>query len=599
MTTNCIENKTLSRPTKRHGERGQLPSPVEMTGAKILAESLLDLGVECVFGYTGAAILPVMDALAEDSIRIIVNSNEQSAAFSAAGYSRSSDRVGVAIVTSGPAITNTLTAVADSFADSIPLIVIAGQVPEHKIGTDSFQHIDVASVFGPTAKSVLSVKSTGNIESIIKNAYFLAKSGKPGPVVIDMPLNLQQRAGLYSGESLERYAVAYQNESHLSDRQCEQFFSLLEETKHPLLYLGGGLNSKAGSAAIRRFRSRFPIPSVNTLMAKGVVDENDPDSMGMLGMFGTPYANKIIQENDFFFAIGVRWDDRVAEKVGFAIHAKIAYIDINPAKVYQIRNERMPEFSFIGDAASALDDLTDYACRMNIDGILNEDWIRRAEGLKRSWPLDYRRNADALQQAEVLDLVNGLLPPKAIITTGVGNHQLLAAQHLRMHRPKSFLTSGSMATMGFGMPNAIGAYFANRDTTPLVIDGDGSFRMNMGEMHTIGTLGLPIKILLLNNHSDGMVRNLEDVSCGGRHSATERPVDVCFADLAKLCHFAFAERIRSRSELRDGLEAFMRSGGPCLLEVLTDREEVLYPVVRPGASYADMELGPYIRQIRP
>ncbi len=570
---------------------------MDMTGAKILAQSLLDLGIECVFGYTGAAILPVMDELAKSSIRIIVNSNEQSAAFSAAGYSRASNQVGIAIVTSGPAITNTLTAVADSFADSVPLVVIAGQVPEHKIGTDSFQHIDVASVFGPTAKKVISVKSIGNIESIMKGAYYLAKSGKPGPVVVDIPLNLQQRAGKYSGESLERYAHAYRNESHLSAHQCEQFFSLMKDVKHPLLYLGGGLNSEEGCAAIRRFRALFPIPSVNTLMAKGVADEKDPDSMGILGMFGTPYANKIIQENDFFFAIGVRWDDRVAEKVGFAIHSKIAYIDINPAKVFQIRNERMPEFSFIGDAASALNDLSDYANRMNVSIPIDCDWIKRAEALKRSWPLNYRRNADKLQQAETLDLLNGLLPDNTIVTTGVGNHQLLAAQYLRMNRPKSFLTSGSMATMGFGMPSAIGAYFANKNATILVVDGDGSFRMNMGEVHTIGTLGLPIKILLLNNHSDGMVRNLEDVVCDGRHSASERAVDVNFAQLAKLCHFTFAERIHLRSHLQNGLEAFIKSEGPCLLEVVTDRTEVLYPVVRPGASYAEMELGPYIKQM--
>jgi acetolactate synthase I/II/III large subunit len=575
----------------------ELQKPMDMTGAKILAQSLLDLGIECVFGYTGAAILPVMDEVAKSSIRIIVNSNEQSAAFSAAGYSRASDKVGVAIVTSGPAITNTLTAVADSFADSVPLIVIAEQVPEHKIGTDSFQHIDVASVFGPTAKKVISVKSIGNIESIIKGAYFLAKSGKPGPVVIDMPLNLQQRVGKYSGESLERYANAYRNESHLSDHQCGQFFSLLKEVHHPLLYLGGGINSKEGSAAIRRFRSLFPIPSVNTLMAKGVVDENDPDSMGMLGMFGTPYANKIIQENDFFFAVGVRWDDRVAEKVGFAIHSKIAYIDINPAKVFQIRNERMPEFSFIGDAASALDDLSDYAFRMNLKIAIDDSWIKCAEKLKQSWPLDYNRVGNGIQQAEVLDLLNGLLPDNAIITTGVGNHQLLAAQYLRMNKPKTFLTSGSMATMGFGMPSAIGACIANKNATILVVDGDGSFRMNMGEVHTIGTLGLPIKVLLLNNHSDGMVRNLEDVTCGGRHSASERAVDVNFAQLAKICHFVFAERIQLRNELKNGLETFINSEGSCLLEVVTDRSEILYPVVRPGTSYAEMELGPYIKQI--
>ncbi|MDD5069884.1 MAG: thiamine pyrophosphate-binding protein [Candidatus Omnitrophica bacterium] len=567
-----------------------------MTGAKILVKSLEDLGIKYVFGYTGAAILPVMDELGKSSIEIIVNSNEQSAAFSAAGYSRSSDSVGVAIVTSGPAITNTLTAVADSFADSIPLIVIAGQVPEHKIGTDSFQHIDVSGVFGPTAKKVVLIDSIDNIESVIKDAYFLARSGKPGPVVIDIPINLQQSINKYIGNNLERFKAVYNNECHLSDKQCGQFFNLLTEAKRPLLYLGGGLNSKRGSDAIRRFNAIFNIPSVNTLMGKGVVDENAPISLGLLGMFGTPYANKIIQKNDFFFAIGVRWDDRVAEKVGFAIEAKIAYIDINPQKVYQIRNERNPDFSFIGDASAALNDLADYAERKNIK-IAIDDWIDYAADLKKSWPLNYCRDDKSIYQAEVLDILNSLIDGDTIITTGVGNHQLLAAQYLKMSKPKKFLTSGSFGTMGFGMPSSVGAYYANPDSTVIVIDGDGSFRMNMGELHTIGAFGLPVKILLLNNRSDGMVRNLEDAAYEKRHSATERRSDVNFAELAKHCNYKFAKRIISRAELDDGLKLFMQTSGPCLLEVMTDIEEVLYPVVRAGASYKDMDLGQYIKEV--
>ncbi len=566
-----------------------------MKSATIIARSLEELGVECVFGYTGAAILPVMDELGESSIKIVVNANEQCAAFSAAGYSRSSSKVGVAIVTSGPAITNTLTAVADSYADGIPLVVIAGQVPEHKIGTDSFQHIDVGSVFGPTAKHVVSVNSIGNIEAVIKDAYYRARSGKPGPVVIDLPLNLQQNTNEYSGANAERFSRVYENESHLSHGQCEHFFALLTAASRPLLYLGGGLNSAEGSAAIRRFNARFGIPSVNTLMAKGVVNENDPAALGLLGMYGTPYANKIIQDNDFFFAIGVRWDDRVAEKVGFAIHAKIAYIDIHPEKMQQIREERRPDFTFLGDAVTALDDLTKYAERYDMRLKINE-WVEHAIELKRRWPLNCRRDSEHIQQAEVLDLLGGRLADDMVFTTGVGNHQLLAAQYLRMSQPKRFLTSGSFGTMGFGVPAAVGACHANPDARVIVIDGDGSFRMNMGEMHTIGTLNLPIKVLLLNNHSDGMVRNLEDFAYGGRHSATERPHDVDFAAMAKLCHFHFAERVTRRDVLREMMDAWLAAQGPAMLEVLTDIEEVIYPVVRPGSSYAEMELGPHIRE---
>ena len=567
-----------------------------LTGAEILVRSLQDLGVTSIFGYTGAAILPVMDELGKSSIRIIVNANEQCAAFSAAGYSRSSGQVGIAIVTSGPAITNTLTAVADAYADSIPLVVIAGQVPEHKLGTDSFQHIDVASVFGPTAKKVFSVHAIDNIEAVIKNAYYIAKSGKPGPVVIDMPVNLQIKSAPYESLDLAYFSGIYEHDSHLSDAQCQCFFELLQQSAHPLLYLGGGLNSEKGSRAIRRFNKLFRIPSVNTLMAKGVVDENGATDLGMLGMFGTPYANMLIQENDFFFALGVRWDDRVAEKVGFAIHATIAFVDIHPEKVHQIRNERRPKFSYIGDVATVLDNLSDYAQKHGIT-LSIDSWREHAAQVKLSWPLDYNRNGMAIQQAEVLDQLNQLLPPDSIVTTGVGNHQLLAAQYIRAHRPKSFLTSGSFGTMGTGMPVAVGAHIANPEAAVFVIDGDGSFRMNLGELHTIGTNQLAVKILLLNNHSDGMVYNLENSAYGGRHSATLRSGDVDFSLMAQLCGFVYTRRIVRREELAAALADFVHSPGPALLEVITDKEEILYPIVRPGASYADMELGPYIRKV--
>lgn len=573
----------------------QLSAP-SLTGASLLVAALQDLGVTVVFGYTGAAILPVFNELARAGVRIVVNANEQSAAFAAAGYSRAGGGVGVAIVTSGPAITNTLTAVADAYADSVPLLVIAGQVPEYKLGTDSFQHIDVSRVFGATAKRAVLVENASSIEALVKDAYHLAAEGKPGPVVIDFPLNLQQDVVAARPALRTDFSRVYADESHLSPEQCARFFDLLRASRRPLLYIGGGLNSERGSRAIRRFNRLFAMPSVNTLMAKGVLDETDPIALGLLGMFGTPYANMIIQENDFFFAIGVRWDDRVAEKVGFAIHSRIATIDINPAKVHQIRSERNPDFSVIGDAPTFLDDLSAYA---ETNGIVLEiePWRERAASLKRAWPLAYRREAPVLQQAEVLDLLNELLPANALLTTGVGNHQLLAAQYLRMRAPQRFLTSGSFGTMGFGMPSAVGAHFAAPEATVIVIDGDGSLRMNLGEVHTIGTLHLPIKILLLNNMSDGMVRNLEDAAYGGRHSATERPQDVSFSAIARLCGFTFAERIAKRVDLRSGLEDFLAADGPAMLEVMTDIEEAIYPIVPAGKGYHDMNLGPYIHEV--
>lgn len=568
----------------------------EMNGAEVLVKSLEDLGVKCIFGYTGAAILPVFHALQQSDIEIVINSNEQSSAFSAAGYSRSSNKVGVAIVTSGPAITNTLTAVADAYGDSIPLLVFAGQVPEHKIGTDSFQHISVTSVFGDAAKKVIQLSNSDDVESIVKDAYYFAKSGKPGPVVIDFPLDKQLKVHGYEGINVRRFEESYHDDRHLCDDQCEEFFQILLHSKKPLLYLGGGLNSQQGSKAITEFNKHFRIPSVNTLMAKGVVDERGDLNMGMLGMFGTPCANMLIQENDLFFAIGVRWDDRVAEKVGFAIGADIAYIDINPEKMHQIKIERGPKFTFIGDAPTAIRDLLDYAKKHNITIDIHE-WQEHARKLKRSWPLDYNRESTYIQSAEVMDVLSAYIDEHTQITTGVGNHQMLAAQYLPMQREKSFMTSGSFGTMGFSMPTAIGVFFANPDSKIIAIDGDGSLRMNLGELHTIASLDLPIKILMLNNKSDGMVQNLQDAAYEGFRTGTQRQKDVNFAEIARSFGFNYSKRIRDRQDLRQGIEDLLAVEGPCFLEVCTDSEEVLYPKVPAGGAYKDMILGPYIKHV--
>jgi acetolactate synthase-1/2/3 large subunit len=316
----------------------------------------------------------------------------------------------------------------------------------------------------------------------------------------------------------------------------------------------------------------------------------------MLGMFGTPCANMLIQENDFFFAIGVRWDDRVAEKVGFAIGTDIAYIDINPGKMHQIKIERGPKFTFIGDAATAIRDLLDYARKHNISPDIRQ-WQERARFLKKAWLLDYNRASGWIQSAEVMALLADYIDGNTLITTGVGNHQMLAAQYLPMRKAKSFMTSGSFGTMGFSIPTSVGVHYANPDARVIAIDGDGSLRMNLGELHTIVSLGLPVKILILNNRSDGMVMNLQDVAYEGIRTGTERPKDVNFAEIAESFGFSYAQRIRNRSGLKAGLEAFLDAEGSCFLEVCTDHEEILYPKVPAGGAYKDMILGPYIRQV--
>ena len=569
----------------------------EMNGAEVMIRSLEDLGVDRIFGYIGAAILPVFQAMGRSSISLTVNSNEQSCAFSAAGYSRSSSRTGVAVVTSGPAITNTLTAVADSFTDSIPLLVFAGQVKQSRLDTDEFQHINVREVFNRITKKVILITDNSDIEQEIKDAYFFARSGKPGPVVIDFPFDVQRKLAAYRGIDIDRFRRKYDQERHLGPDQCRRFFDLLQSSKRPLLYIGGGVNSPEASEKIREFNQIFNIPSIVSLMAKGVLDESLETSLGMLGMFGAPFANMAIQETDLFVAFGVRWNDRVAQKVGESgLNAEIAYIDINADKVQEVRVTRDPKFSFIGDACAVLEDLLLYA-RQNRIRLEIDEWQRSAASLKRRFPLNYNRKAKAIQGAEVLEMLSSRMTDDSMVTTGVGQHQMLAAQYLHMGRPKSFMTAGAFGTMGFSLPSAVGVYYANPSARVIAIDGDGSIKMNMGEIHTIGSLGLPIKVLLLNNHADGMVRTIQATNYDRQFVGTERDFDANFADIAGECGFAWYRKVRDREALEPAMTEFLAAEGPCFLEVVTDRDESIYPVIPAGKGYRDMVLGPYIKEI--
>lgn len=567
-----------------------------MKNAEILAKSLTDLGVQRVFGFSGVTIMPVIHALDACGIEIVVCANEQSCAFAAGGYSRASDSVGITVVTSGPAITNTLTAVADANADSIPLLVFAGQVAQRKMGTDEFQHINVERIFSGAAKKVILVNELQNVEEIVKDAFFFAKSGKPGPVVIDFPFDIQNLEGNYQAIEVERFRYKYDEERHLGENQCQRFFQLLQGAQRPLLYIGGGLNSKAGSERIRSFNHRFGVPSIWSLLGKGILNEQDDFALGMLGMFGVPAANMAIQKTDLFVAFGVRWDDRVSQKVGeLGLEADIAYFDINPEKVQEVRFSRKPKFTFIGRAETALDDLLNYAEAHDI-GLDIGEWQDYGRQLKKRYPLDFNRDAQAIQQAEVMELLSRHISENMKITTGVGNHQMLAAQHLMIKSPKSFITSGGFGTMGFALPNAVGTHFADRSATVLAIDGDGSILMNLGEMFTIGRYALPIKILLLNNHGECMVRNYQKLVHQGNYVATEKLSSVSFANIARDMNFSFAQRIEDRSQLEAGLKALLNTDGPCFLEVICDEDEMLYPRIPAGQGYAKMILGPYMEE---
>jgi len=497
-------------------------------------------------------------------------------------------------VTSGPAITNTLTAVADANADSVPLLVFAGQVAQTQMGTDVFQTIDVVSIFKDAAKKVILINEMQNVEEVVKDAYFLAKSGKPGPVVIDFPFDVQKNEGTYRAIEPERFHYKYDEERHLGDNQCRQFFELLQKSKRPLLYIGGGLNSEAASSRIRAFNRLFKVPSIWSLMGKGILNEKADWALGMLGMFGVPAANMAIQETDLFVAFGIRWDDRVQQKVGESgLEAEIAYFDVNPQKVQEVRFTRNPKFSFIGKAETALDDLLNYA-EKHVISLDIEEWQQHTLTLKQEHPLNFDRETERIQQAEVMEFLSGMLTENTKVTTGVGNHQMFAAQHLISLKPKTFLTSGGYGTMGFALPTAIGAQYANPKDTIISIDGDGSLLMNFGELFTVGKYQLPVKILMLNNHGDCMVRNIQDILYDGAHVGTKKITSVSFANVAREMGFDFHRRVEDRAELKQALLDFVNADGPSFLEVVTDVDEVLYPRIPAGLGYKDMILGPHM-----
>ncbi|MFH0956428.1 MAG: thiamine pyrophosphate-binding protein, partial [Candidatus Aenigmatarchaeota archaeon] len=464
---------------------------------------------------------------------------------------------------------------------------------------DAFQSANVEGGFPAFSKAVMSLSNGYDVEEAIKDAYHLAKSGKPGPVVIEFPFDKQKAEGVYRERDPEHYRRRYGHESHMSPDQCGRFFSMLSKSRKPLMYIGGGLNSEEGSRAMREFNSLFGIPYVNTLMAKGVMDEKrDGLSLGMLGMYGTPAANKAIQEADFFFAVGCRWDDRVADKVGeFGPKAQIAYIDQNEDKVREIIRERNPAFTFVGDAKSALKDLAEHS-KLTGNVLDIRQWQEEAADMKRKWQPSYDAGTGFLQEAEVIDMLNRHLYDEddLKITTGVGNHQMFSAQYMKMSRPKSFITSGSFGTMGFAMPAAVGACYANPGSKIIAIDGDGSNLMNSGELSKIAEYGLPVKILLLNNNADGMVKSYQKRFYGANYVGSLRNPERSFAGIAQAHGFPYAARVDGRDGLAGAMEDFLYSEGPSMLEVVTDIEEDVYPFIPPGKGYEEMLLGPNIKE---
>ena len=574
-----------------------------MSGADMIVQVLADEGVDTIFGYSGGAILPTYDAIFRynashtggDEIRLIVPATEQGAGFMAAGYARSSGRVGVFLVTSGPGATNSVTPVRDCQADSVPVVLITGQVPRAAMGTDAFQEAPVFNIMAACAKHVFLLTDETKIEATMRTALDIARSGRPGPVVVDIPKDVQLAEGVFRGGGLlplhgwkERLDTL--KASAMSAGDAQAFFRLLAASERPLIYAGGGVNNGNASAELRAFAERFGIPVVTTLLGIGGMDTTSELSLQMLGMHGTAYANYAVEDCDFLFAVGSRFDDRVAGKVKeFAPGATIAHLDIDASEIGKVKNV---DWAHVADAKIGLASLLRFA------GDSKKDfgrWRAHLKELKRKHGLNYDRDTKAIRSEYVLETLNAITRGNAIVTTGVGQHQMWAAQYLDFVRPRTFLTSGSVGTMGFGLPAAIGAQIANPGALVIDVDGDGSIRMNLGELETLTTYDIPVKVLLLNNLGDGMVRQWQDLFYANRYSGTDKTLHKKdFVKAVEADGFGYAKRVTDPAEVRRCLEELVSHPGPAFLEVMVDTTAHVYPMVGPGMGYKDMITGKWI-----
>jgi len=579
-----------------------------MSGARMIMQVLADEGVTAIFGYSGGAILPTYDAVflyneecartGRPQIPLIVPANEQGAGFMAAGYARASGRVGVCIVTSGPGATNTVTPVRDCMADSVPIVVICGQVPRAAIGTDAFQEAPVAAVMGAVAKHIFLVTEPEKLEATVRTAFEIARTGRPGPVVVDIPKDVQNWEGTFSGEGLlpipgYRRRLEELTRSSLDAAAAGRFFAMLAEAQRPLIYAGGGVINGNAAGRLGEFASAFGLPVVTTLMGIGALDTRVPLALRMLGMHGAAFANYAVDDCDFLIAVGARFDDRVAGVPDkFARNAKrIAHLDVDRAEVNKVKRV---QWSHVGLVAEALAALTAHGRQ----GQFQRDfrvWHAELAELKRRYAMNYDRASPLIQPYYVLEELNRCTRGEAIISTGVGQHQMWAAQYCDFAGPRQWLTSGSMGTMGFGLPAAIGAQLAQPGRLVVDIDGDSSIRMNIGELETATTYDLPVKVMVLNNFGDGMVKQWQKLFFKGRLSASDKSLHKKdFVRAAQADGFRYAVRLEHKADVPRVIAEFVGFQGPAFLEVMIDPDAGVYPMVGPGQTYEDMITGEHI-----
>ncbi len=558
---------------------------MKKTGAEIVIESLKFHGVDLLFGYPGGTIMPVYDALYRSSLKHILARHEQGACHAADGYARATGKVGVVIATSGPGATNLVTGLATAYMDSVPLIAITGQVPTFAIGTDSFQEADIYGITIPITKYNYLVKDVSKLAETFAEAFYLARHGRPGPVLIDIPKDIQLAITEYAPVlEADIPLLRYTPEPHYKyEDQLDAFATMIREAKRPVLFVGGGAVISDASDVIQKLAKKASLPVTNTLTANGVFPSQDPLSLGMAGMHGTRYANEAIFAADLLIAAGARFDDRVTGKIAeFAKRARIVHIDIDPAEVGKV----VPaDLSIIGNLKDVLEGLLVRLDAAVIDP--HTEWLDQIAGWKQQYPLKYASSESIIKPQYVIQMISELTKGEAILTTGVGQHQMWSSLYSEHRHPRHFISSGGLGTMGFCVPSGIGAQFGHPDKLVVTITGDGSFQMNIQELATASYYNLPIKIVILNNGYLGMVRQWQELFFERRYSQTHiEDGNPDFVMVAKGFGLE-AFRVTRPEEVRPTLEMAFALPGPVVIDCRVESEENVYPMIPTGGTVND------------
>jgi acetolactate synthase-1/2/3 large subunit len=561
----------------------------KLSGAQIVIESLKAEGVDTIFGYPGGAILPTYDALLDSSIKHILVRHEQGATHMAEGYARVSGRPGVVMVTSGPGATNTVTGIADAYMDSTPMIVLTGQVSTSLIGNDAFQEADIVGITRPCTKHNYLIKDVKDVARIIKEAFFIAGTGRPGPVVVDLPKDVQQAEATFKYPDKVELR-GYKPTLKGNPRQIERAVEAIEKSSRPLFYVGGGVQWSGAAAELSQLTRGLGVPLCETLMGLGSFPASDPLCLGMLGMHGSYATNTAVCNTDCLVAIGARFDDRVTGRIAdFAPRAEtIIHIDIDPSSISKNVKVDIP---IVGDIRSVLGDMLEVVKSRERIGQRRPVWAKWHQEIlqwQREKPLyeHNHRNDDAVSPLQVIEELHNLTKGDCIIATDVGQHQMWVAQMFPFEKPRSLLTSGGLGTMGYGLPAGIGAKFAAPDRNVVVISGDGSIQMNIQELATAVEYNIDIKIVILNNYFLGMVRQWQEKFYNTRYSYSAMAVPN-FVKLAD-AYGARGFRIERPADLVATMKESFATPGPVLIDVVIPREEAVMPMIPPGGSMSEM-----------